>query len=262
MRKILLLIVLVIIGIPVVLLGLTGMVPGVSTLLGANRPRDLGTKYSQADLSSIHAKSQVVYDTLTSEVPTESRKFSGRREVVADFSAAEISATINNQPWKYWPYRDVQVKFNADGSGEISGVLLKAKVANYAAAIGIPKEAVDFAVKFLPSDPVFYVKGKAALENNKVSVFEPEKFEVGRIPLPVGIFLAFERIGVREVYALDVGGMVDELGKVSDKRGLIIGYINGRLSSAFGDFYAKRAYFKENSVSFEGSLSERISYSP
>jgi len=157
----------------------------------------------------------------------------------------------------------VQIKFNADGTGEISGVLVKSKVPGYAAAIGIPSQAVDFVMKYLPSDPVFYVKMNAALTNNKVSTFEPLAFEIGRVPMPLSMFLSFGGPQlIKEAYAASLGDMTQELSKIQDKRSLIINFINDRLSLDFGKFYAKKAYFGDNKLVFDGTLSEKISYSP
>lgn len=263
MKKLIILILLIIVLAPVVVLGMTGLVPGLSSLLGTDKPRDLGIMYSPADLQSCRSKSQLQYETLDTIDPAGSRQFSGARQVTAEFSSAEITATLNNQPWTYWPYRNIQVKFNADGSGEVSGTLLKDRVPGYAAAIGIPSQAVDFVMKFFPANPVFYVKGKAALAENQVAVFEPQAFAIGRISLPVDRFLALRGPDlIAPAYALDIGGMIGELGKVQDKKGLIVGYINGRLSSAFGSFYAKSAYFADDKLVFDGTLTEEIGYTP
>jgi hypothetical protein len=118
-------------------------------------------------------------------------------------------------------------------------------------------------MKYLPTDPVFYVKMKASLINNKIEAFEPEKFEIGRMPMPLSLFLSMggNRL-IQSAYAQNPQDMSQELSKVENKRQLIIDFINTRLSSDFGDFYAKKAYFEENKLFFDGSLTESISYSP
>lgn len=241
--------------------GYLGLVPGLSKIMGSNKPRDLGVQFSEADKTSGRAKSQIVYDTLPENTPTaQSIQRFGKREVNTEFSSAEITALMNNRPWKYWPYADVQVKFNADGSAEISGILLKDRLAGYGAAIGLPQAAVDFAQKFLPANPVFYVKGKAALANNAVSVFEPQDFELGRVPLPVSVFLSYfpNILSVDEVQAAESNDMVSQLSQIKNKRELIINYINSRLSQING-FYAREAKFGNNKLVYNGTLPERES---
>ncbi len=263
-KKLLLTIIIILILVPVITLGMLGFVPGLSSILGTDKPRDLGIKYTQSNLSSIRSRSQVQYLTLPdSNIPSLTRQFSGKRDITADFTSEEITATINNQPWKYFPYKNIQVKLNADGSGEISGILIKNKVPGYASAIGIPAEAIDFAMKYLPVDPVFYVKGKAALTDNKVSIFEPQSFQIGRVSLPIPLFLSMGGLRlIPQVYAQNLNDMTGDLSKVQNKRELIISYINGRLSSAFGSFYAKKAYFGDNKLFFDGTISDKISYTP
>jgi hypothetical protein len=264
MKKFFLLVILLIILTPVFALGMMGFIPGLSSILGADKPRDLGVKYTAADLSSVRSKSQIEYATLPpSTSPLQTRQFTGAREIKGEFSSAEITASLNNQNWVHWPYKNVQIKFNADGSGEISGILIKDKLPGYATAIGVPTEALAFVMKYLPADPVFYVKMKATLENNKVGIFEPQSLQIGRIPLPLDIILSFNNQPIiKEVFAQDFSGMTSELSKIQNKRGLIIDFINTRLSSDFGNFFAKKASFGENKLIFDGTLSEKISYTP
>lgn len=264
MKKALVIIFLLLILVLILGLGFLGFVPGLSTLMGSNKPKNLGITYTAADLVSCRTKSGIQYAVLPqTSIPSQSRQFFGQRTVKAEFSSKEITATLNNRPWQYWPYKDVQIKFNADGTGEISGVLVKSKVPGYAAAIGIPSEAADFAMKYLPADPVFYVKINAVLTDNKVTTFEPLAFEIGRIPMPLSLFLSFGGPQlIKEAYAAGLDDMTQELSKVQNKRALIINYINDRLSLDFGKFYAKKAYFGDNKLVFDGTLSEKISYSP
>jgi len=262
-KLLLLLVLLLIIGV-VFFISYLGFVPGLSSILGADKPKDLGVKYTKEDLKTVRAKSQIQYKILPDNPsPLLTRRFDGKRDVSTQFTSAEITATMNNRPWKYWPYRNVQVKFNADGSGEISGVFLKDKLAGYGAAISAPTQAIDFATKFLPANPVFYVKLKASLVNNKIAVFEPQTFEIGRIPMPLNLFLSFGGADlINKAYAQNPQDMSNELSKVQNKKQLIIDFINTRLSSDFGDFYAKSAYFTENKLIFDGTLTESISYTP
>lgn len=263
-KKFILIFILLVVSVPVIFLGYLGFIPVLSTVLGTDAPRDLGIRFTDADLVSIRGKSRVKYTVLPDNPnPSLTRGFLGSRAVTSDFSSSEITSTLNNQPWKYWPYQNLQVKFNKDGSTEVTGTLVKSKVPGYASAIGIPREAADFAMKYLPADPVFYIKGRGALSENKVSLFSPEKFEIGRLPMPLDLILAMNPAVIpSRVYALDVSGMKEDLAKVDNKRELIIDYINGRLSSAFGSFYAKKAYVGDGRLFFDGTLTEEISYTP
>ena len=251
-----LIVILILALIVVGFLGYLGFIPGVSSIFGSDKPKDLGIKYTQVDLVSARAKSQIAYEALPAGTPDEqSIQRSGSRPINTVFTSAEASALMNDRPFKYWPYKDVQVKFNADGSAEVSGKLVKSKISGYCAAIGLPKELVNVAVKFLPPDPVFYVKGKAALIENTISIFEPQALEIGRLPVSLGMVLSFDLNLVNEAYAAPAESLSSELSKASNKKAWIINYINQRISSIKG-FYAKEAKFGDNQLFFNGSLSQ------
>lgn len=236
--------------------GYFGIIPGISALFGSNKPRDLGIKYTDADLSSGRAKAPIIYETATASGNVSVWQTSGTLPVNTEMTSSEITAIMNNKKGAYYPYKNVQVKFNADGSGEISAVLIKNRLPLYGSTFDAPKVAVDFVMKILPDNPVVYLKGKATLVDNKVGLFEPQRFEIGRVPLPVGIFLSLAPKIIPEVYALDVGEITSELSKVDNKRALIIDFINSRLSAIPG-FYAKSAKMTENKLIFEGTLPEK-----
>jgi len=257
MKKVL--IVLGVIALIIVLfLGYIGFIPGISNLFGSNKPRDLGIKYTEADRASARGKSKIEYEALpASTAPENSLVRTGSRAVTTDFSSAEISALMNDRPYKFWPYKNVQMKFNADGTAEVSGALIKDRVPSYCASIGIPKAVADKVAYYLPSNTVYYVKGKASLKDNKVAIFEPQAFEIGRLRLPVGMFLS--KIEITDTaLALDTTELSADLSKASGKKGLIINYINDHLASIKG-FFAKEAYFSENKLHFDGNLNEKES---
>ncbi|OGD65168.1 hypothetical protein A2215_02460 [Candidatus Berkelbacteria bacterium RIFOXYA2_FULL_43_10] len=255
MKKALLIIAGVIVLIVLLLLGYLGFIPGLSTLMGSNKPRDLGVTYTDADRQAARDRSQVEFQALPADTPDElSLQRIGSRPVTASFSSSEITALMNDRPYKYWPYKDVQIKFNADGTTEVSGALIKTRVPGYCAAIGIPKEMVAKIMHYLPSEPIYYVKGKASLVDNKVAIFEPEKFELGRMPLPVGMFLS-KADSSMTAYALDTNELSSDLSKASGKKAIIINYINDHLASIKG-FFAKSAYSSEDKLNFDGNLNE------
>jgi len=242
----------------VLILGFLGFIPGLSSILGSDKPKDLGIKYTQADVDSGRSKSQLEYLAINEPVSSEnSIQWSGTREVNIELTSAQLTGIMNTKPWKYYPYKNVQVKFNGDGSAEVSGSLVKNNIPVYASTFQAPQVAVDFAMKFLPENPTFYLKGRAALTENKVSLFEPQVFQIGKIPMPLNMFLSFvEPSLVKEAYAIDLNEMSQELSKVSNKRQLIIDFIDSRLANING-FYAKNARITENKLIFEGNLSEK-----
>lgn len=223
--------------------------------LNPSNPRNLGITYTQADLVSGRDKSQIKYDLISENESSGSPWLPyGQRDVNTSFSSQEITAIMNNKPGIFYPYKNVQVKFNGDGSAEISGQLIKSRIPIYASTFDCPKVAVDIVMKFLPPNPVFYLKGKATLEENKVGIFEPLRFEIGRVPMPLDLILAQKPL-ITPVYAIDINGLLSEISSVTDKRQIIIDFINSRLSNVPG-FYAKSASFSDNKLNYEGTLPE------
>jgi len=251
--KILLGIVIFIILAIIFVLAYFGYVPGLSSLLGADKPRDLGITYTEADHTSARAKSQVVYEELPANTPVESSIVrSGSRPITASWTSSEMTSLMNNRPWKYWPIKNVQLKINNDGTAELSGVVVREKLKSYAVAIGVPKNVADIGISLLPSSAVFYVKAKTSLTGNKVSDFDIQSVSLGKMPIPTGILLSSVKI-INHTYAETLTG---ELSKYSGKRAAIVNFINSRLSQITG-FFAKRAYFSDGKLNFDGTLSEK-----
>lgn len=162
---------------------------------------------------------------------------------------------MNNKLGIYYPYKNVQVKFNADGTGEISGNLVKSRIPTYGQTFLAPKEAIDLVMRFLPENPSFYLKGKATLVDNKVGIFEPIRCEIGRVSLPLNLILAQNKGLINPAYAMDINGLLSEISGVTGKKQILIDFVNSRLSMVEG-FYAKTAHFEENKLVYKGTLPE------
>lgn len=231
--KILFLLILVIIAGAVLTLGYFGFVPGLSQIMGANNPKNLGIKYTRADWQSGRTKSQVKWATLPNDTPPgKSLQYSGQVTVNSGFSNEEMTALMNDRPWRYYPVKNVQIKFNGDGSAELSGLFIKSRAIGFLEVFGVPKEAIDYIDKtlsVLPADIPFYVKGKASLVNNKVADAQLYDLQVGRIPAPVQ--------------------------QVNQYKGEIISLIENYIAGVSG-FYAKDAHFEEGKLKFDGTLAE------
>lgn len=244
----------VVIGV-VLVLGFLGYIPGLSQALGANKPKDLGITYTSADKTAARAKSHVVYEELSTNTPVSSSIVrSGTRPINTSWSSQEITALMNDRPWKYWPIKDVQLKINNDGSAELSGIVIKEKLSGYAQAIGVSQNVSETIINFLPNDPAFYVKANTSLTDNQVSNFDIQSVSLGKFPIPVNILLSNTPAShIDRALAQDIVG---ELSKYSGKKAAVVNFINNRLSQITG-FYAKKAYFKDGKLNFLGNLSEK-----
>lgn len=151
-------------------------------------PRDLGVKYTDADRNTAYANNGVesVAITPSQDDPT-GIKYEGKKEIKTSFTSAEITALNNSVKWVNYPVSNVQIKINTDGTGEASGVLDVKKILNWVSfthpIAEIESKVNEYKIDFNPS---FYLKGKVAVVNNKVSL-TPQAIEVGRITIPQNI---------------------------------------------------------------------------
>jgi len=232
-----------------------GYIPGVSKWLGTDKPKDLGIRYTDADRASARAKSQLVYLELPVNTAVEDsivRK--GSRPITTSWSSSEMTALLNDRPWRYWPIKDVQLKINNDGTAELSGIVNKEKFGNYAVAVGIPRELAKSAATLMPANSAFYVKAKTSLENNEVKDFDIQSVTYGKIIIPPSMLLSLRSNKyVDSSFAAE--DPLAEVTKFSSKKDAIINFINGRLAGITG-FFAKSAYFKDGNLYFDGNLSE------
>jgi len=176
----------------ILVLGYLGFVPGVSSIFGSNKPRDLGISARSSDEQSMAAKLDIKYTVLSSaSSPQASLQLSGSKKLDTIFSDRELTGLMAQyeKAWKYYLISDAQVRFNADGTGEVSGILNVDRIYGYAAAAGLTAEEVKpwlDKVKIFTSNPPIYLKGKAETKNG-VLTGELQTLEIGRLPVPASI---------------------------------------------------------------------------
>lgn len=90
---------LLLIAILVSVAGLAGFVPGLSTLLGTNKPKDLGITVTLEDTTKAQEKSGVILVELPKDTPAaNSYILEGQRTASFTFDSKEGTAIINNRP--------------------------------------------------------------------------------------------------------------------------------------------------------------------
>jgi len=182
-KMILALVIVVLLG--VVALGYLGFVPGLSDVMGSNKPRDLGITYTASDLNSANSKLGVTIKTLPpTENGIDSLSRSGQQQVTASFTSAELTALFNDhsQKWKYYPIKDIQVKIGDDGTIEMSGVLLVNRFKGLADALEIPeggRSQIRPYLSYVSSNPSIYIKGRLSVANNVVQS-DITEIQIGR----------------------------------------------------------------------------------
>jgi hypothetical protein len=189
LKIIVLIIVVVFLG-AVGYLAYLGFVPGLSKLIGADKARDLGVVYSQKDFDSFLNKTNITHDELLGNPsPDQSIVFSGSKNLTTQFSEAEASARINYDKWAYMPISNVELRFNADGTFELSSNLVMGHLEGFIAAIGAGYTMADVNkglgyLNVIKTDPPIYLKAKPVVSENQVNV-EVISAQVGKVNIPI-----------------------------------------------------------------------------
>ncbi|HOQ99563.1 MAG TPA: hypothetical protein PLJ35_12145 [Anaerolineae bacterium] len=185
-------VILLIVGVVVLGLGYLGLVPGVAGLFGSDRPRDLGVRYTAADLASGNAKSGTKTTALPAgSAPQASYQSGGSIPVQAAFTDEELTAIIAERAkqWAYFPVSDAQIKIGDDGTVQAAGVLRVDRAYGCATALGFSTQAVDTALstlKVLNGNVPVYVRGTGSVSNGQV-IADLQQVEVGRLTVPAGL---------------------------------------------------------------------------
>lgn len=183
----------VLIGIVVLIilvLGYFGFVPGLSNVLGANKPKDLGVKYTEADLKAGREMTGVSLETLASTTESDkSLEFSGSKSISGTYTNEIITAMINGAQYKYYPITNAQVKISDDGTIETSGNFNINKAVAWSNTLGGDKSLGEKAQSYMGkvlSNPSFYLKGKMSVVNNQISL-NIESAKISRFNAPKSI---------------------------------------------------------------------------
>ncbi len=98
-------------------------VPGISNIVGMNKPKDLGIKSSPEALASLKGKIPMTISGPAADYSGSPEKiFTGQIPVDTNRSSEEITSWINRFSGTNPPVKDVQVKF-IEGGMEISGMI-------------------------------------------------------------------------------------------------------------------------------------------
>lgn len=175
---------IVLVGVILVVLGLgyLGFVPGVSSLFGSNKPRDLNAAYTEADLQTAQGKLQQTLVEPSVAMPADIIRNAGTSQVTAQLAGKEWAAHIDAMH----PVRNVQVVFHNDGTFEATGQIEKDRIVPFARMLGFTEvtesDIMSYVDKYLPGNPVFYLKGSGEITNNESSM-SLKSVEVGRLPV-------------------------------------------------------------------------------
>ena len=146
--------------------------PDLTGMLGLNKARDLGVKYTYADLQAGREVTKVEFEDLP-ETSDASIQFSGEKDISGEFSSEMITAMINGASYKYYPLTNTQVKISPDGTIETSGNIDIAKLVKWATDLNADPEVtgkIDQYIGGIAANPSFYLKGTMSVANNNIDL--------------------------------------------------------------------------------------------
>lgn len=175
MKK-LLIFLLILILIPVAIMTYLGLVPSLSSYVTG--PIDLGIKTDKSLVSAFESK-------------YGEQNTTGKVKLDVNLTSEEVTSVF--AVWEdrdvYFPLKNVQVRFNADGTGEASGYLKIGTAISLAKNLGYSDQDIEKGkeyIKYVSGDLPFYVKGTGGMTNNQLSI-NPSTFQIGRVTVPDSI---------------------------------------------------------------------------
>ena len=183
----------VLILIPVLYLGYLGFVPGLSSVFGSNKPKDLGVRYTAADYTSYQQKTGSQYLDFANAPPNPNKPgkkivFGDPKQMDLNLTQSEVTAAINSVGWAWMPIKNAQVRFG-DGTVEVSGNVNGAVIpdfVNFIGGVGYSQSDVEKAsvwAKRLGNPPI-YLKGNATVTDNVLDLRVTEA-QVGRFKVSI-----------------------------------------------------------------------------
>ncbi len=154
-------------------LGCLGFMPGISSLFGSDKPRDLGVTFTSADYAAARLKAGLsVLDRPADTTSVASQHFDGLSAVNVTFTQSEFNALMNKWDWPCSPVRDLQLRVNQDDTIEFSAVLIKNRLNAFAQALEAPEDVkailADYS-RYGPGKLAIYARGRIAVVDGKIS---------------------------------------------------------------------------------------------
>ena len=231
MFKLLLKLVLILVIAAVLAGGYMGFIPGLSKVMGADKPKDLGITYTEQDFHAALTKSGITQKALPETGDAlQGATYEGQHDLSTSFTGQDLTAFINGSKWKYNPFSNVQIRFNTDGTTEISGNVNLDKLWIYVGMNGVSQSDIAKArqaLSAIPSKPAFYAKGIVEAENNQITKLNLDNLSIGRLSVPQSI------IQPNQHY----------LGEMADKE-----------MNSIPGFYIKSAKVEKGQAAFEGTV--------
>lgn len=136
------------------------------------KPAGLGISYTNGDLKSIQSKLKVRFESLPNDAKTDKKLIVfGAHPVETSFTSQELTAAVDNRhnQYVYFPFHNVQIRVNTDGSVEGTATVNYNDTVNYLLVLGVSyQDIIKAAAKFkVPNINIpVYLKASGSILNN------------------------------------------------------------------------------------------------
>ena len=154
------------------------------------QPTNLGVTYAAADREAFYQKLGIVFEALPKS-ESKTLVLSGTHRVDQTFTSAELSAAADNRSrqYAYFPFRNVQIRVNTDGTVEGSGTVRYTDAVRYLVALGVSSSDIEEAAKKfnIPAvDIPVYLKASGDITQNTSNITIHEA-KIARISVPANL---------------------------------------------------------------------------
>lgn len=163
-----------------------GLVPGLSHVTGADKPRDLGVRTAPADydsavqhLSAVLEKTPPAASGSTARTPGTAAP----KQLQLDLTETELSALLGHSDGGDIPLQNPQVKIHAGGLIEISAAVVTTDIPLDQLPAGVIRQLVADLPDLMP----VYVRGTIRMDGPTALAMDVERLELGRLPLPASV---------------------------------------------------------------------------
>ena len=154
------------------------------------KPAGLCITYTQENLKSVYSKLNVKFEPLSPDLIKKGKTLivAGAHPVDVSFSSEELTAAVDNRRknYVYFPFRNVQIRINSDGTVEGAATVNFNDAANYLVALCVSYEdIVKAAAKFkVPNVNIqIYLKANGSILNN-LGHINIQAAKIANIPVP------------------------------------------------------------------------------
>ncbi|PIY69155.1 hypothetical protein COY90_02100 [Candidatus Roizmanbacteria bacterium CG_4_10_14_0_8_um_filter_39_9] len=180
---------------PLLIAGYFGFVPVLSSIMGADKPKDLGIKVTTQNYKEGLKKLGMKVETKKTLPGSAMQKHTGSHMVDAVFTQEEITA-MSKRRRPDFPFFNPQIKINPDNSFEVSTIFKIDAAITYLTRMGISQEKIDsaFSTMNLPKmNFPLYLKSTGSITNNEINT-RIQSLQVGRFSVPHAMVAKYNSI--------------------------------------------------------------------